>query len=186
MENQIQAKTSDRIQADTSITKSYAASFLDRFMDFVKRLPFPYWLTFLVLFILQSILAHIVAWIDGWLPAFTFSPILLIFPMWLWGPLASMTYLNSVALGALSTFSPVLNIEEGKVKKLKYEFTTMPTRSVLLSGVIWSIVYVSITYSLYEAFMWPMDWELSSQWLSFGRVGFFFIGAKFTTIPSGS
>jgi hypothetical protein len=46
-------------------TRPYAPSFLDQFLNFVARLPFPYWLTYLVLFFLQSILTHALAWIVG-------------------------------------------------------------------------------------------------------------------------
>lgn len=140
------------MKQNPSITRPYAPSFLDRFMDFVERLPAPYWVTYLVLFIAQSIIAHILAWVDGWLPAFTFSPISLLFPVWLWGPLALMTHLDLVALEALSSFGQLLDIEEEKVTRLKYEFTIMPTRSVVLSGVIWSIIYLILTYWAFNSF----------------------------------
>lgn len=140
------------MQQDTSKPKPYTPSFLDRFMDFVERLPSPYWLTYLVLFILQSIIIHILAWIDGWLPAYTFSPISLLFPLWLWVPLAIMTHLNSVSVEALSSFSPLLDVDEEMVKRLKYEFTTMPARGVIRSGVIWSIIYIILTYLTFQSF----------------------------------
>ena len=152
VDNQIETRTSDPMQQNTSETRPYAPSFLDRFMDFVQRLPSPYWLTYFVLFILQSIIAHTLAWIVGWLPAYTFSPILLIFPVWLWGPLAMMTHLNLVSLEALSSFSPLLDVEEERLNMLKYEFTIMPARSVVLSGVIWSIFYLILTYLAIKAF----------------------------------
>jgi hypothetical protein len=152
MSNQIQTKTSDPIQQDFSEIMPYAPSFIDRFMGFVERLPGPYWLTLLVLFVLQSIIVHVLAWVDGWLSAPVFSPILLLYPLWLWGPLAIMRYLNSTSLEALSSFSPLLDVEEERLKRLKDEFTTMPARSVILSGVMWSIVYVILVYLNFEAF----------------------------------
>lgn len=151
MDNQIQTKRSDPIQQDAGESEPYAPSFIDRFMRFVDRLPGPYWLTFLVLFILQSIIIHVLAWIDGWLSVYVFSPILLLYPLWLWGPLAIMTYLNSISVEALSSFSPLLDVEEERVGRMKDEFTTMPARSVILSGVIWSIVYVILEYWNFDA-----------------------------------
>lgn len=148
----MQTKTSDPNHQHTSQMKPYPPSFLDRFMDFIKRLPIPFWLTYLVMFILQGMLMHVLAWIDGWQPAFTFSPMILLFPLWLWAPLAMMTYLDQVSLEALSSFSPLLDVEEEKLNRLKYEFTVMPARSVILSGVIWSIIYIIITYLAFEAF----------------------------------
>ena len=78
----------------------YAPSFLDKFMDFIERLPISHWLMYLAFFILQSTIMHILAWVDGWLPAYTFNPLVFLFPLWQWAPLAIMTYLDSVSLQA--------------------------------------------------------------------------------------
>lgn len=140
------------MQQNTNEIRPYPPSFLDKFMEFIERLPSPYWLTYLVLFIVQSILVHVLAWITGWLPAYTFSPISLIFPLWLWGPLALMTHLDYVALEALSSYSSLLDIDEERLIKLKYEFTILPARSVVLSGVFWIFIYFILTYLTYDAF----------------------------------
>lgn len=139
-------------QKETRQTRPYPPSFIDRFMDSVKRLPGPYWLTYLALFILQSLLVHILAWIDGWQPAYTFNPIALLFPFWLWAPLAMMTYLDQVSLEALSSFSPLLEVDEETLNRLKVEFTVMPARSVILSGVFWVITYIIFTVVAFRAF----------------------------------
>ena len=138
-------------QQDASLARPYRSSFIDRFIDFVMRLPGPYWLTFLVLFIVQSAIAHILAWIDGWLTAYTFNPVLLLFPVWIWAPLAIITYLNSVSLEVLSSFSPLLGVDKQMLERLKGEFTTMPARGVALSGAIWAVVYVILTYVSFDA-----------------------------------
>jgi hypothetical protein len=142
-------KTSNAGQKDSNRTRPYPPSFLDRFMRFIQRLSLPYGLTYLILFILQSILLHALSWIDGWLPLFTFDKILLLYPMWLWGPMAIMTYLNSTAETALSTFSPLLDIEEDEIKSLKYQFTTMPNKGLIISSVFWLIFYVIAVVGTY-------------------------------------
>ena len=142
----MQTMTSESDSQNTRETKPYPPSFLDRFMRFIQHLPIPYWLTYLILFILQSAIFHGLAWIDGWLPAFSFSPILLLFPLWLWGPMAIMTYLNLTSEAALSGFSPLLDVGEDRLKRLKYEFTTMPNRGVIFSSVFWIIAYVFFMY----------------------------------------
>ena len=128
----------------------YPPSFLDRFMDFIERLHVPYWLTYLVFMIVQSTIVHILAWMDGWIPAYTFHPILLIFPLWQWLPLAIMTYVDSVSIQAMSTFRPLLDVEENELDKLKYQFTTMPSRGVILSSVTWGVLYVILNYLTYD------------------------------------
>jgi hypothetical protein len=135
-----------------SETQPYAPSFLDRFMHSVAGLPVPFWLTYLILFLVQSAIVHILAWIDGWLPAYTFSRMLFLFPLWQWLPLAIMTFSNSVSIQALSMFSRLLDVEEPELKRLKYEFSTMPSRGVILSSVIWGIIYVILTLVNFEAF----------------------------------
>ncbi len=144
--------TSSPKQQTAREIKHYAPSYLDRFMDFVERLPIPYPLTYLALFIVQSTIVHILAWIDGWLPVYTFNPILFLFPLWQWVPLAIMTYLDSVSLQALSIFSPLLDVEEFELKRLKYEFSTMPSRGVILSGVTWAALYLILTYVSFDTF----------------------------------
>lgn len=139
-------------RSSTSETQPYAPSFLDRFMDSVAGLPVPFWLTYLILFLVQSAIVHILAWIDGWLPAYTFSRMLFLFPLWQWLPLAIMTYSNSVSIQALSMFSRLLDVEEPELERLKYEFSTMPSRGVILSSVIWGIVYVILTVVNFDTF----------------------------------
>ena len=142
----------DASQPETIKSIPYPPSFLDRFMEAVKRLPIPYWLTYLGLFILESIIFHILSWIDGWLPAYTINPILFLFPLWQWVPFAIITYLNSISLGAVASFAPLLDMPEQPLQRLKNEFTSMPGRSVIISGAIWSFIYFIIVYMGYQAF----------------------------------
>jgi len=174
MDNRMQTKTSDPNQQNIGETIPYAPSFLDRFMAFVERLSTPYWLTYLIFFILQSTIWHGLAWIDGWLPAYTFSPILLLFPLWQWMTLAIMTYTNSVSLQALSIFSPLLDVEESELKRLKYEFSTMPSRGVILSGVTWGIVYVIMMYANFDTFnvLYGLDTFFSTVLLLEGLIAY--------------
>lgn len=133
-------------------TSPYPPSFLDRFMDVVQRQRVPYWLTYLCLLAVEVAILHIIAWMDGWMPIFTFNPLISIFPIWLWVPLTIMTYVDSVSASALSSFRPMLDIDEEQYNRLKYELTNMPPRGVFLSGLFWSINYLFLTYLGYQAF----------------------------------
>jgi hypothetical protein len=130
----------------------YPPSFLNRFMDFVQQQRVPYWLTYLCCLMLEVALLHILAWMDGWMPTFKFNPILAVFPIWLWIPMIIMTYVDSVSLSALSSFRPLLELDEEQYNFLKYELTTMPSRGVFLSGLFWGITYLFLTYLGYQAF----------------------------------
>lgn len=148
----MQINASDTTPKNMSVIRPYAPSFLDRFMRFVQHLPIPYWLTYSLLFTVVSAINYALAWLDGWLPAFSFNSILLLFPIWQWGTLAIITYLNKTSETAISSFCPLLDIDDEMLEKLKYEFTTMPAPGVILSGVIWTIVYLFLTYLSYDAF----------------------------------
>jgi len=147
--------TIDPIEHEAVKYDPFPASLLDRFMEAVQRLPIPYWLTYLGLFILENIIAHTLSWIDGWLPVFKLNPILILFPLWQWGPFALITYLNSISREAISSFAPLLDIKKEELEQLKNEFTHMPGRSVFISGAIWSLVYFMFTYAGFRSFYLP-------------------------------
>lgn len=136
----------------TRTAKPYPPSFVNRIMDAVRRLPLPYWLTYLILFVIQSSLYILTGWLDGWLPAYSIEPVLFTFPLWLWGSLAIMSYLDETALEALANFNPLLELDESEMQRLKVEFTTMPARGVLFSSLFWSGVYFLLTYVAYDAY----------------------------------
>jgi hypothetical protein len=138
--------------------RPYPPSFLDRFMDFVQRQRVPFWLTYLCCLVLEVALLHILAWADGWVSPYTFNPLMATFPVWLWVPMAIMTYVDSVSLQALSSFRSLLDITEEQFNGLKYEFTNMPSRGVFLSGLFWSINYLLINYLGYDATYVALGW----------------------------
>lgn len=148
----MEIENTERIQKTTNAQLPFAPSFIDRFMRSIERLPVPFWLTYLILFNLQSVINHVVSWVDGWVPAWSFNAILFLFPLWQWGTLAIMTYLNTVAEASLASFRPLLNLDDEAVGKIKFEFTTMPNYGVLLIGIVWSIVYVLLSYLAYKLF----------------------------------
>ena len=139
------------MQKNTNEMPLYPPSFIDRIMRFFQRLSVPYWLTYLLLFALESVINHVLAWIDGWLPVFTVNKLLLVSPLWQWGTLAAITFLNVTSEAIIPSFRELLDIDDDMLEKLKYEFTTLPTRGVILSGAIWIFAYLVLTYLSYDA-----------------------------------
>lgn len=127
-------------------------SFVDRVMDFFSGLPIPYWLAYLLLFLLQSTLSLVISWLDGWLPTYTFTPLVLLFPFWLWAPLAMMTYLDRLALHALNTVRPLLEISDSEHVDLQRAYTHMPPRSLLISAGVWTALYFILVFLARESF----------------------------------
>lgn len=129
-------------------------SYIDRFLRFVQGLPLPYWLTYLLLFLLQSGINHAIFWIESgaWPPPL--NGILVIFAFWQWMPMAVMTYLNQTSKSVLNAFRPLLQVSDEGFARLKAEFTTMPPRSVIATGIFWGSV-ASLGIYLY--------WDIRSQ-----------------------
>src|SRR5512142_3156055 len=123
-------------------TLPYPPSIIDRIMRFVQRLPAPYGLAYLMLFVAEVLILHIVDWADGSTPVFHFRLLLCLYPLLTWGPLAIMTYLDATARKALATIGPLLDIHAETMQRLEYEFTTMPPRGVLVRGIFFTVLYV--------------------------------------------
>jgi hypothetical protein len=58
--------------------------------------------------------------------------------------MAMMTYLNEVADRALHEFQPLLGKHQEEIPRLRYELTTLPPRSVWISGLLWTAVFVAL------------------------------------------
>ena len=139
----------------SSSTVPYPPSYIDRFIQWIQRLPIHYGLIFLLLFMIQSLALFTLAWADGSISQMTAWRVLFLFPVWQWIPLLIITFLNKTARSTLDSFSRLLGGDEDALDRLKYEFTTMPPRGVILSSVIWIAFYVFATYSfsyLYQEF----------------------------------
>ncbi len=167
----------DPIPSDPIAAQPYPPSFIDRFMRFVQRLPVPYWLTYLALFIVQSLFNHVVAWADGWLPRYTFSALNIIYPLWTWLPLLMMTYLNGASLRALSKFQPLLELSPESSERLRHEFVTLPARQVLISECIWAGMYVLWTVRAYSTYRSNGFGTLAILDSILGGAGVFLVGS---------
>jgi len=145
-------KTSAPAQPGTRVIDPYPISFIDKLMRLIERQALPYGLIYFGFFVLQSLAIHILVWIDGWREPFSFVPLTLLFPLWLWLPLAFMTHLNHVAVEALVAFSPLLDCSEEESAQLRYEFTTLPVRGVVISSIFWVTVYLFLVYLIRDSF----------------------------------
>ena len=144
---QTTARTASQpVAARDPVALPYSPSWIDRLMSWVQRLPLPYGTTYGILFVVEVAALHVLSWVDGSLPFFHFHPLYLLFPLWLWGPLAIMTYLDEVALHALREFQPLLGKHEDEIPRLQYELATLPSRSVWISGLFWTGVFLVVMY----------------------------------------
>ena len=146
MPDRIPVNRSNPPTSDIGEVIAYKASWIDRLLATVERLPIPYWRVYLALSVVEVAVIHILSWVDGWVPPFQFERFALSFPLWSWGPLAAITYLDDVALAAIREFRPLLKVDDEGLRQLEYEFTTMPSRPVIISGLFWSATYAVLYY----------------------------------------
>jgi hypothetical protein len=135
MKSSTSAGVADHEITGAQTTLLYPPSWVDRLMRAVDRLPGPYWLAYLLFALVESLLIHAAAWLDGTMPPWTLQPMLFLFPSRTWLTLALMTFLNDRALQALRNFRPLLASDKEEAQ-LRHRLTTMPALPVLLVNFI--------------------------------------------------
>jgi hypothetical protein len=144
----------------------FRASPVDRVMDAIERLAVPSWLVYLAGFILEVAIFHLISWQDGWVERYALEPINFLYPLWMWAPLMAMTYLDGVALQSLRAFAPLLEDDPQSHPRLEYEFTHMPARPVLISALIWALIYAGLMLISFEPFLELYRLGPAAMWLS--------------------
>lgn len=153
------------------VKRPYPSSWIDRFNDWVDRLPVPAWVFYLCLWLLLAILESGSKWLDGVEPYFKARWIYILYSFYGVYFLAAIHYLDSEAKTAFNVFRPTLNVGETEQSSLYYQLTTMPARTVLLLSVV---MLVSLT-GLFKPVITPL-WE---------AMGFFHNSTASTLIDLG-
>lgn len=130
-------------------TPPYPPSWLDRVTAWVRQLPGPAGVYFLLLLALQLAYVHVVLWANGKLAvgAIDLERSFMVFlaPYFLW----VRFYLDRVAGAALRTFRPALTVGDAEFSQLRYRLTTLPAREARIVTVgsalvyLWSLVRLS-------------------------------------------
>ena len=119
-----------------SVAQPYPPSWIDRFTDWVKRLPGPNWLFYLVLWLALFLMANAIKWLDGSQPLGTIDLLSMISASDGVYFLALVHYLKGAADAALHTFRPALAVSEAEYNRLHYQLTTLPARRTMWVSVI--------------------------------------------------
>jgi hypothetical protein len=136
---------------------TYPPSWIDRFFDWVERLPVPKYLFFLLLYIFTIVGHHAILWSQGVMPAGEFSPSLL-FSVYMWGyiNMAAYSYLRSAAAEAISKFKPALSLSSIEFEKVKSSFINLSPRGALIGGAIAILATLLLGFGGYFQVLSPL------------------------------
>jgi hypothetical protein len=124
--------------------RPYSPSWVDRFTDWVDRLPGPAWLFYVVLGLVLYLIEVAIQWSTGaWGEFHSFQ---LIFISFIPYQVALIHYLDRQADAALNQFRPSLTASDTDYADLRYRLKTMPALPALLAGLIGIVVGV-VTFS---------------------------------------
>ncbi len=135
-----------------SKTYPYPPSWLDRFTEWVERLPGRSWVFYPALGLVLAFAVTVVQWRDGSYPIGTFDAFHVWFGFQTPYFLALMRYLDGAAEAALKNFRPALNLSEAEYAELSYRLTTAPARPMLLSSLAGVILVVLILSAMPNMF----------------------------------
>lgn len=155
-------------------TPPYPPSWLDRFSQWVDRLPGPPWPYYLGIGAVGYLLTSMMRWVDGRQPLGTFNPAPPPFLLWVVGVLLLHSYLDRYARRALAQFEPLLHGGEGEMERLRYELTVTPARTARLGSLFWIVTSTVLVITSYERIkpFFPL-WEVIISILSFAVGGSF-------------
>lgn len=135
------ARTQPRAASDPV---PYGSSWIDRFTDWVDRLPGPAWAFYAGLALVWLLAAHFALGrrSNGSLPFGNLAWFPLAAPIWPVLPIALIHYLDRQASRALAVFRPAMEVSDGEYASLERALTTMPARPVLIATLLGSTLGV--------------------------------------------
>jgi hypothetical protein len=165
------------LRAGDSFAPPYAPAWLNRFTDWVERLPVPAWVFYLGAWGVLFGAYTGVKWLDGTYSVGT----LFLFHAVITGLIVYTTaaahYLSDVARNAMRTFRPLFKGDESLYRELHYRLTRLPGRWVWaasLVGIVYSVsaVLVLIPGSFWERRrMFTSDtWSVAADYVMSGAM----------------
>ncbi|HEX6608417.1 MAG TPA: hypothetical protein VF276_16065 [Chloroflexia bacterium] len=128
-------EASAQVSAGASSARLYAPSWLDQTTRWIRRLPMPAWLFYLLLILIFVFVETVPKWLDGTYPVGVLVPFHVVFAATFAFTLAAHRYLIDSVGTVKPAFYTVFDGDETKLESLLYQLTTSPARPTLL----WSL-----------------------------------------------
>jgi len=114
----------------------YPPSWVDRFTDWVDRLPMPWWSFYLIVALVLEAVQVTILWRDGIFAIYGVQFFQLFFPVNYVLALFLMHAFDRRAMTALERFRLALRPDASPYPRLLYELTTLPARPTIVAGLI--------------------------------------------------
>ena len=125
----------------------YPPSWMDRFFDWVERLPIPFLLFYMLAYLALGLFQHALLWIDGSVPVGEFVILIFAQDLWFIFLAAARHYLRNKGSAALTKFRPALRLNDSRFARLLYEFTHLSARTGwIISALVVPILLISMPY----------------------------------------
>ena len=147
----------------------YAPSWVDRFTDWVDRLPGPPWAYYLAWAVVFFLLITGVQWSAGTYPVGTLKGSHAIAAFITPYAIGLIHYLDRIAGPAMQVFRPAMRGDESLHQHLTYVLTTLPPRSALTAGL--ALLIAGMIVAAGAAFLQPSAAAGSDAWMRL-EVGF--------------
>jgi len=131
--------------------RPYKPSWVDRFTNWVEKLPIPGWVFYVGLGLGLILIQVLFLWLDGGLPkAELLLPVIIFNALLIPFALALIHLLDDQAVTALDSMSSTLETTEPEFHGFRYNLSNMPPRATLIAGLT-MLVFVILMERLWIA-----------------------------------
>jgi hypothetical protein len=125
----------DATTETTMKTRPYKPSWIDRFTEWVERLPVQGWVFYGGLGLVLVLIQLLFLWLDGGLHLGTLLPVIIFNALAIPYSLALIQLLDNQAVTALNSMRPTLAITGPELDELQYRLSTMPSGPTYIVGL---------------------------------------------------
>ena len=131
--------------------RPYKPSWVDRFTNWVEKLPIPGWVFYVGLGLGLILIQVLFLWLDGGLTVAEVLIPVIIFNALLFPFVPALIHLlDDQAVTALNSMRPTLEMTEPEFDEFQYKLSNMPSRAPLIAGLA-TLVFLILTERLWMA-----------------------------------
>ena len=124
----------------------YPPSWVDRFQQWLHRLPIPVWLSITAIYVLAVFGFHLALWINGSTPFGTPDGESFFNGIWAILGISFITILDNIATRAVDKFAVLVSHRKAELENLRFQMTTIPARFAFGLTLLISLILLVATY----------------------------------------